>query len=51
MHRADVVWCHNRDRSDAQPAAGAEDASGDLATVRYEELLNGHGLIMRPEKS
>ena len=39
---AEVVRRSDRDGADPGLAAGAEDARGDLAPVRYEELLNLH---------
>ena len=39
---AEIVRRSDRDRADSGFAARAEDARGDLAPVRYEELLNLH---------
>jgi hypothetical protein len=37
-----VVGRVDGDRPDAEPAACGEDADGDLAAVRYEELADSH---------
>ena len=39
---AEIVRRSDRDGADSGFAASAEDARGDLAPVRYEELLNLH---------
>ena len=42
VQRAGVVGRRDRDGRDPELAAGAEDADGDLAAVRYEELPDPH---------
>src|SRR5215218_2322230 len=42
VERARVVWRSDGDRRDPEAVAGAEDARGDLAAVRYEELPDRH---------
>ena len=42
MQRRPVVGRDDRDGRDPELAAGAKDADGDLAAVRYQELRDRH---------
>jgi mannose-6-phosphate isomerase-like protein (cupin superfamily) len=50
MERAGVVGRDDGDRRDPALAAGAEDADGDLATVRYYELAHERAVYDRSLK-
>ena len=40
MQRQDIFFRVDRDRADAHLVAGAENADGNLAAVRYQDLAN-----------
>ena len=47
VQRAHVVGRRDRHGGDVELAAGAEDADGDLAAIRDEQLLDRHGRSLR----
>ena len=47
VQRSGVVGSGDRDGRDPELAAGAEDARGDLAAVRYEQLPDRHEAELR----